>query len=142
MLSRRAASIFKSGFLAGLVALLFNFLLRLGGIAPFPPESALNAFLRVVPASIEEPAVDWLGDLAGQLGLMIATLIAAAVYGAGTLAFDRNAAKKVAGAGLGRFESLLVLGALPWAVFGLILFPLDGDSLFGISSSVASATTH
>ena len=141
MLSRRAASIFKSGFLAGLVALLFNFLLRLGGIAPFPPESALNAFLRVVPASIEEPAVDWLGDLAGQLGLMIATLIAAAVYGAGTLAFDRYAAKKVAGAGLGRFESLLVLGALPWAVFGLTLFPLDGDSLLGISSTDATATT-
>ena len=141
MPSRRAASVFKFGFLAGLLALLFNFLLRLGGIAAFPPESALNAFLRVVPASIEEPAVELLGDLAGQLGLVIATLIAAAVYGAGTMAFDRYAATRVAAKGLSRFESLLVLGALPWAVFGLALFPLDGDSLFGTSSSVSSATS-
>jgi DMSO/TMAO reductase YedYZ molybdopterin-dependent catalytic subunit len=123
------------------VALLFNFLLRLGGIAAFPPESALNAFLRIVPASIEEPAVQLLGDFAGQLGLLIATLIAAAVYGAMTLAFDLHAAKRIRSAGLGKLETLLVLGAVPWVLFGLALFPLDGDSIFGVASPVASAAS-
>ena len=75
------------------MALGFNLLLRLGGIAAFPPESALGAFLRVVPASIEEPAVETLGELAGLLGLVSAALVACSVYGALAVVFVTFIAK-------------------------------------------------
>ncbi len=139
MRPRRASSVFASGFIAGAVALGFNFLLRLGGIAAFPPESAFNAFLRIVPASVEEPAVELLGDLAGQLGLFIAALVACAVYGILAWAFDAFSVGRSFFSRLGRVEVLLVLGAVLWALFGLVLFPIDGDSAFGISSAVASS---
>lgn len=125
--------------MAGLVALAFNFVLRLGGLAAFPPESALGAFLKIVPAAIEEPAVQQLGDLAGQLGLVVATLIAAAVYGLLTIAFDRYLADRVRQ--MATFEKLLVFALLPWALFGLILFPIDGDSAFGMASAFASLSS-
>ncbi len=130
-------SVFRAGFLAGAIALAFNFLLRLGGIAAFPPESALSAFLRVIPASIEEPSVELLGDFAGLLGLLIAAAIAAAVYGAMAVAFDAASAK-VSSTRLGKLELLLMLGLVPWVFFGLALFPLDGDSVFGVASPVAT----
>ena len=126
--------------MAGLLALGFNFLLRLGGLTAYPPESALSAFLAVVPASIEEPMVQQFGDLAGQLGLIVATVIAAAVYGILAVLFDRFAARKLADLGLGKFEGLLTLGVVPWLLFGLVLFPLVGDSFFGITSPFASAS--
>ena len=135
---RRSLALFLGGSLAGLAALAFNFLLRLGGAAAFPPESALSAFLKVIPASLEEPMVQQLGDFAGQLGLVSATLVGAVIYGAALLLFDRYLAKHLAGFGLGRFESLLALGVVPWLAFGLVLFPLDGDSVFGIASPYAS----
>lgn len=127
--------------MAGFLALGLNFLLRLGGVAAYPPESALSKFLTVIPASIEEPMVQQFGELAGQLGLVVASLVAAAVYGIFAVLFDRFAARKAAALGLGKFEGLLSLGVLPWLLFGLILFPLDGDSLFGISAPFASAST-
>ncbi|MDG6950798.1 MAG: molybdopterin-dependent oxidoreductase [Nitrososphaerota archaeon] len=136
MNSRRAISLFLTGSFAGLLGLGFNFLLRLGGLAPFPPESALSTFLRVVPASIEEPMVQRFGDLAGELGLVIATLIAAATYGLVVLLFDALLAEKVFGR-LKRFEGTMVVGLISWAIFGLILFPLDGDALFGSTSPYA-----
>ncbi len=136
MTPRRVVSLFLTGALAGLGGLAFNFLLRLGGVAPFPPESALSVFLRVVPASIEEPMVQRFGDFAGQLGLLVATLVAAAVYGLVVLLFDLLLAKKVFGQ-LKRFEGMLVLGLFPWALFGLLLFPVDGDALFGTTSPYA-----
>jgi DMSO/TMAO reductase YedYZ molybdopterin-dependent catalytic subunit len=138
---KRGFSLFGLGFAVGLLALGFNFLLRLGGIAPFPPESALSAFLRVVPASIEEPMVQRFGDLAGQLGLVSATLIAAAVYGVLFVVFDRFAARRVIGRSLSKFEGLLVLGIVFWLLFGLVLFPLVGDSFFGSASPFASSGT-
>jgi len=56
--SRQALwSSFSRGFSAGLIALVFWFLVRLGGLAPFPPESALGSFLTVIPESLQEPAV-------------------------------------------------------------------------------------
>jgi DMSO/TMAO reductase YedYZ molybdopterin-dependent catalytic subunit len=134
MNSRRTAFVFLAGALAGLAALGFNFLLRLGGFAAFPPESALSAFLRVIPASLEEPMVQQFGDLAGQLGLLIATLVAAAVYGAILVAYDRFIVRRAASTGLGRLEGLLVLGLVPWLLFGLALFPLDGNAFFGSAS--------
>jgi DMSO/TMAO reductase YedYZ molybdopterin-dependent catalytic subunit len=135
-LSRRQVAIFLSGFLAGLVALAFNFLLRLGGLSPYPPESALGAFLKVVPASIEEPMVQQFGDLAGQLGLLSATLVAAAVYGLLIVGFDRLS-DGVLGR-LTKFERLLGFSLVPWLLFGLILLPVDGDSFFGANSAFAS----
>jgi DMSO/TMAO reductase YedYZ molybdopterin-dependent catalytic subunit len=137
---RRALTLFLLGSLAGLVALAFNFLLRLGGIAAFPPESALTAFLGVIPASIEEPMVQQFGDFAGQLGLFIATLIAAATYGVILLVYDRYGAKRAASLGIGRFEGLLALGLVPWLLFGLVLFPLGGDAFFGAASPFASSS--
>ena len=136
----RALSLFLLGSVAGLVALVFNFLFRLGGIAAFPPESALTAFLGVIPASIEEPMVQQFGDFAGQLGLLIGTLVAAAVYGILVLVYDRYAAKKTESLGLSRLEGLLALGLVPWLLFGLVLFPLDGNAIFGVSSPFASAS--
>ena len=139
-MSRPRLSLFFAGSLAGLVALGFNFLLRLGGIAAFPPESALGAFLRVIPASIEEPMVQQFGDFAGELGLLVATLVAAAAYGIILLIYDRYLAGKATTMGLGRLEGLLVMGVAPWLIFGLLLFPLDGDAPFGIASPSASAS--
>jgi DMSO/TMAO reductase YedYZ molybdopterin-dependent catalytic subunit len=136
---KRILPLFLAGTLAGLAALAFNFLLRLGGIAAFPPESALSSFLRVVPASIEEPMVQRFGDLAGQLGLLVATLIAAAAYGVMLVVFESSLARRVYSGSLSKFEGLLVLGMIPWIVFGLVLFPLDGDAAFGIASPAASA---
>jgi DMSO/TMAO reductase YedYZ molybdopterin-dependent catalytic subunit len=136
---KRAFTLFLVGTLGGLVALGFNFLFRLGGIAAFPPESGLSAFLRVIPASIEEPMVQQFGDFAGQLGLVLATVVAGAVYGIALVVFDRFGARRAMSAGLSRLEVLLVLGLVPWLVFGLVLFPLDGDAVFGISSPFASS---
>lgn len=53
--------------------------------------------------------------------------------------FDFYAAKRIASIGLGKLEALLVLGTVPWALFGLALFPLDGDSVFGIASPSSPA---
>lgn len=137
---RRGLFLFISGSVAGLVALGFNLLLRLGGIAAFPPESVLSSFLKVIPASIEEPMVQQFGDLAGQLGLLSVTIVAAAAYGVFFVLYDRFGARRAASLGLSKLEGLLALGIVPWLVFGLALFPLDGDSLFGISSPSASAS--
>ena len=135
---RRSLSLFAWGTVAGLLALGVNFLFRLGGIAAYPPESALNAFLRVIPASLEEPMVQGLGDFAGKLGLIVATLIAGILYGVVLLLYDRFAAVKVARRGLTKLETLLVMGFVPWLTFGLVLFPVDGDSAFGVASLFAS----
>ncbi|MDV3244600.1 MAG: sulfite oxidase [Nitrososphaerales archaeon] len=141
MASGHAKSIFIAGFIAGLVALAFNFLFRLGGFAAFPPESALGAFLRVVPASIEEPMVQHFGDLAGQLGLLVATVIAAAVYGVLALLFDGFLAEKMTRRPVSNFEGLLAFALVPWLFFGLVLLPLDGDSFFGNTSAFVSTST-
>lgn len=61
--------------------------------------------------------VQRLGDLAGQLGLVSATLIAAAVYGILFVAFERFAAKRVLSRSLSKLECLLVLGLVVWVIF-------------------------
>ena len=129
---KRSLSLFAIGAVAGLVALGFNFVFRLGGIAAFPPESALSAFLRVVPAYVEEPMVQRFADFAGPLGLVVATLIAALVYGAIFVVYDKFAAAKVARLGMSTLETVLGMSLVPWVLFGLVLFPVDGDADFGI----------
>src|SRR5215831_5605753 len=133
----RSFSLFRLGFIAALVALAFNFLIRLGSLAGFPPESALSEFLRVVPAYIEEPMVQEFGDFAGQLGLIIATLIAASLYGLIFVAFDWYLAERLRRTKISNLEALVVLGLIPWGLFGFILFPIDGDSFFGVGSVFA-----
>ena len=129
---------FYNGALAGFISLGFAFLIRLGGYSPFPPEAALQYFLRFVPASIEEPAVQSLGDLAGELGLAIATIIAMIVYGLFAILFQKTFSSRLA-----KFNSLksterfLLYAFVPWAFFGLIVLPLTGVSVFGINSPFA-----
>ena len=132
----RNSSVFFSGFIAGLVALAFNFLIRLAGLAVFPPEAALGAFLGIVPASIEEPMVQALGDFAGQLGLIVATVLAAVVYGLFAVLFDRFLARRLLSRSISVVESAIVLSLFPWLIFGLVLFPAVGVSIFGSSSPI------
>ena len=128
---------FERGSGAGVVALAFLFLLRLGGIAPFPPESALEAFIRVIPEKVQEPSIQQLGSFAGQLGLIIASLISVLVYGLFGVIFERWYAPRVSTRRLSRLEKFLVFSLIPFLFFGLVVFPLSGASFFGISSSVA-----
>jgi DMSO/TMAO reductase YedYZ molybdopterin-dependent catalytic subunit len=120
---------------------VLNFLLRLEGLAPFPPEQALAAFISIVPASIEEPMVQQFGDLAGQLGLLVATIVAAAVYGALFVLFHRLVLPRFRSTRLSAFEVLLCFSLVPWLLFGVVLFPLLGEPAFGTSTAQQSATS-
>ena len=131
----------EKGAFAGIISLGFLFILRLGNIAPFPPESALEGFLRIIPESIQEPSVQALGDFAGDLGLLMATLLAILVYGIFALIFERYYAPKMLGKGTSRFEKFLIFSLFPWLFFGLIVLPASGASVFGTSSGVGNAST-
>lgn len=128
---------FARGCGAGVGALGFLFVLRLGDLAPFPPESALEAFIRVIPEKVQEPSIQQLGSFAGQLGLIIASLIAVLVYGLFGVIFERWYAPRVSSWRLSRLEKFLVFSIIPFLFFGLVVFPLSGASVFGISSGIA-----
>ncbi len=129
---------FGAGFRAGVIVLVLWFIIRLGGLAPFPPESALISFLSVIPESIQEPAVQSLGEAAGLLGLAVAVIIAAALYGLLAVVFERYFLPKVLPARqLSGFEKALMFAVLPWLLFGLVVLPLSGVSFFGLDSQVA-----
>ncbi|MHB8566913.1 MAG: molybdopterin-dependent oxidoreductase [Nitrososphaerales archaeon] len=132
-----AKSSFYNGAIAGLVSLGFGFLIRLGGYAPFAPESAIEAFLKIIPASIQEPAVQTLGDFAGQLGLIIATIVTVLVYGLFAVLFEKIFAKRLSVGSLTRTERFLVYSLVPWIFFGLVVFPLTGESFFGVTAPFA-----
>lgn len=85
--------------------------------------------------------VQQFGDQAGQLGLVSATIVAALAYGVFVILYDRFGAVYMAKKGLSELEGLLALGLVPWIVFGLVLFPLDGDSAFGVASPYSSSGT-
>ena len=115
------------------------FIVRLGGLAPFPPESALTALLTVIPESIQEPAVQILGELAGLLGLAVAVLAAAAVYGLFGIVYERYYLPRLgARTSLSRLENALVYSLVPWLLFGVVVLPLSGASVFGVGSDFAS----
>jgi DMSO/TMAO reductase YedYZ molybdopterin-dependent catalytic subunit len=133
---------FFRGTFAGLVALGFLFLLRLGGIAPYPPESALEALLRIIPESIQEPSVQALGELAGQLGLLISTLVAVVVYGLFGILFEKVYAPRMLSRNVTRFEKFLIFALFPWLFFGLIVLPISQVSVFGIASGFGSASSN
>jgi len=132
---------FGRGFNSGLIVLFIWFLIRLGGLAPFPPESALVALFSVIPESIQEPAVQTLGDAAGLLALLGAVIVAAAVYGLMTIIFERYFVSRVSKSlRLSRLEATLVYAVVPWLLFGLVVFPLTGGSVFGMGSDISSAS--
>ncbi|MDA4130943.1 MAG: hypothetical protein OK457_09245, partial [Thaumarchaeota archaeon] len=132
---------FSRGAIAGLISLGFLFILRLGNIVPYPPESALEGFLKIIPASIQEPSVNALGEFAGQLGLIIATFVAVIVFGILGILFEKYYARRVFTRKLSRFEKFLIFSLIPFLLFGLVILPLSGVSFFGVSSAFASAST-
>jgi len=132
---------FSRGFGAGFITLVLWFLVRLGGLAPYPPESALGSFLTVIPESLQEPAVQNLGEMAGLLGLAVAVLAAAAVYGALGIVYERYYLPRLGTRNsLSRLENTLVYSLIPWLLFGAIVLPLSGASFFGVDSDFASPT--
>jgi DMSO/TMAO reductase YedYZ molybdopterin-dependent catalytic subunit len=132
---------FGNGFSSGLIVLILWFLIRLGGLAPFPPESALVSLFSVIPESVQEPAVQNLGEGAGLLGLVAAVVAAAAVYGLLSVFFERYfLPRALTSRQLTRFEKTLVYSIVPWLFFGAVVFPLTGESLFGMGSNIASST--
>ena len=115
------------------------FIVRLGGLAPFPPESALGALLTVIPESVQEPAVQILGELAGLLGLAVAVLAAAAIYGLLGIGYERYYLPRLgARNSLSRLENTMVYSLIPWLLFGVLVLPLSGVSFFGVGSDFAS----
>jgi len=138
--SRRALwGAFTRGFSAGFIALVLWFLVRLGGLAPYPPESALGSFLTVIPESLQEPMVQSLGEMAGLLGLAVAVLVAAAVYGALGIVYERYYLPRLSGRNsLSMLENTLVYSLVPWILFGVVVLPLTGASFFGVGSDFAS----
>ena len=132
---------FKRGVQGGILAVLFGFILRLASLAPFPPEAATEALISVIPASIEEPAVQSLGDLAGLLTLLGATLVLVAVYGILGIIFEKYVDRDKRLGFLSRLEHALLLSIGSWLVIGLLFFPLTGYSIFGQSSAFASPDT-
>ena len=113
--------------------------MRLANLAPYPPESALEAVLKIIPESIQEPSVQNLGDFAGQLGLLVATIISMIVYALLGLVFQRFALTKMSRfKSISGFELFLLYSLAPLVLFGVILLPIFGNSVFGISSPVAS----
>ena len=135
------AESFGRGFNAAIIVLCLWFIIRLGGLAPFPPESVLTSFFALVPESIEEPAVQILGEAAGLLGLVIAVAVTAALYGVLTIVFERYFLSRVLTKfQLSRLELTLLFSIIPWLVFGIILLPLTGESFFGVNSNIASSS--
>lgn len=79
------------------------------------------------------------GDLAGQLGLLSATALAAAVYGVLLVLFEKLALPKLRSSRLSNFEILLVFSLIPWLLFGAVLLPALGQSLFGVTGVISSS---
>jgi DMSO/TMAO reductase YedYZ molybdopterin-dependent catalytic subunit len=131
---------FAIGFRTGLIILVIWFIVRLGGLAPFPPESALVSLFSIIPASVQEPAVQTLGEAAGLVGLLFAIAAGAVVYGLLTIVFERYFRPRVSATRLlSGLEVTLLYSLVPWLVFGIVFLPLTGESFFGAGSNIASA---
>jgi DMSO/TMAO reductase YedYZ molybdopterin-dependent catalytic subunit len=137
--SAKPREAFIRGFSAGIIVLVLWFIIRLGGLAPFPPESALVSLFSVIPESVQEPAVQTLGEAAGLLGLVAATVVAAAVYGLLTIVFEKYLLMRLSTPiRLSRLERTLVFAVVPWLLFGIVVLPLAGESFFGMGSNISS----
>ena len=133
---------FARGALAGLISLGFLFILRLGNVAPYPPEAALEGFLKIIPASIQEPSVQALGEFAGQLGLIVATIAAVVLFGILGMLFEKFYVHRMLTRKLSRFEKFLAYSLVPFALFGLVVLPLSGTWFFGIAAGYGSPSTN
>lgn len=98
----------------------------------------MAAFIGIVPASVEEPMVQQFGELAGQLGLVVATIIAASVYGILLVVFARFVVPRLRSVRFSVFEVLLCFSLILWLLFGLLLLPISGESAFGILGASSS----
>ncbi|MDH2899790.1 MAG: molybdopterin-dependent oxidoreductase [archaeon] len=128
---------FKSGAMGGIVALIFSFIVRLGGFAPFAPEMAIEKFISIIPASLEQPMVQAFGDTAGLLGLAIASIVAVLLFGAFGVLFEKVYSPWIIRyRRLTRTEQFLIYSIFPWLFFGLIIFPLSGTYFFGVNAPV------
>lgn len=128
---------FKSGAMAGIVALIFSFIVRLGGFAPFAPEMAIEKFISIIPASLEQPMVQAFGDTAGLLGLAVASIVAVLLFGAFGVLFEKVYSPWIIRyRRLTRTEQFLIYSIFPWLFFGLIIFPLSGTYFFGVNAPV------
>ena len=128
---------FKSGAMAGIVALIFSFIVRLGGFAPFAPEMAIEKFISIIPASLEQPMVQAFGDTAGLLGLAAASIITVLLFGAFGILFEKVYSPWIIRyRRLTRTEQFLIYSIFPWLFFGLIIFPLSGTYFFGVNAPV------
>ncbi len=126
---------FRRGAIAGLVSLALGFALRIGGFAPFPPESAIELFIKYIPASLEQPAIQSLGDNAIRVGLLVASIVAALGYGIFGVFFEDIFASRIDSIStLSQFEKFLAYAFVPWAFFGFVFLPLTGVGVFGVSS--------
>ena len=129
---------FKAGALAGLVALIFSFILFLGNVGPFIPETANQAFIKIVPAWLEEPMIHSLGYFADLFGVIIATIVTIIIYGIFGIIFDRAYSPWTDKLGkINRSEQFLLYSIFPWLFFGILVLPLLGTSIFGISANAS-----
>ena len=128
---------FKAGVYAGFVALAFSFFLRLGGIAPFAPETGIEAFISLAPAWITEPMVQSFGDTAGLLGLIIASIIALVVYGVFGVVYEKFYSRFIRKfSKISYLEGFLSFSVVVFLFFGLIVFPLAGGGTFGLTTTL------
>jgi DMSO/TMAO reductase YedYZ molybdopterin-dependent catalytic subunit len=130
---------FRAGAWAGIIALVFEFIVRLGGFAPFAPETSIEAFIGIVPAALERVMITSFGDTSGLLGLAVASIIAVIIYGIFGIIFDKFFFPRVSRyTRLSVMERFLLYSFVPWLFFGIVVFPITGASWFGIASTVFS----
>lgn len=126
---------FKNGALSGAIALVFGFMMMLGGFAPFPPASAIESFVSIVPASIQEPAVQNFGAFAKDLGLLVAVIISVIVYGLFGILFEKIFRHRLARIRvLSSFEKFLAYSLVPYVFFAVMVLFATGEGPFGIFS--------
>jgi DMSO/TMAO reductase YedYZ molybdopterin-dependent catalytic subunit len=124
---------FLRGVFAGTIALIFGYLISLGGFAPFPPEAAVERVFAFIPGSIESPMVVTFGGAAKYIGLFIGSIVTALVFGIFAVLFVKYFSKWVSKRKtLTDFEKFLLYAFVPWLFFGVLVLPLTGAGLFGL----------
>lgn len=124
---------FIRGVLTGSFALVFSYLISIGGFAPYPPEPAVERVFAFIPGSIESPMVVTFGGAAKYIGLFGASVVAAIIYGLFAVIFVKYYSKWGAKQhSLTNFEKFLLYAFVPWLFFGVIVLPLSGANFFGV----------
>jgi DMSO/TMAO reductase YedYZ molybdopterin-dependent catalytic subunit len=125
---------FLRGVFAGSVALVFGYLISLGGFAPFPPEVAVEKAFSFIPGSIESPFVVAYGGAAKYIGLFVGSVVTVLLLGVFAVIFVRYFSRWVRNRStLSNFEKFLSYSIVLWLFFGAIVLPLSGGGFFGLS---------